>query len=222
MINAPAPQVREGFSALLGSDFDEYNLPQAWVESRQIPQCLHRRVPRDGARILDLGCGPGTSTRILCRFASSTWSILGYDFTEAYIAEANRLRASGAFRNAAGEIIPTEFAVQDISRPLRDPSGTRLAAGSVDFALSGGVVGLYLNRRATIRLARELWRVVKPGGHAAIDAGPAVPARWILAIFRRRGFIPVGRARSVFLEPRPKIIFRKPDGQENSGRKRVK
>jgi len=222
MIKAPARQVRAGFSALVGADFEDYNLPQAWVESRQIPQCLHRRVPRRGARILDLGCGPGTSTRIICRFALPDWSILGHDFTDSYIATANQLRASGAFRNADGEVIPTEFAVQDISLPLRDSAGTLLADHSIDLALSGGVVGLYLSRRATIRLARELWRVAKPGGHVAIDAGPAVPPRWIIAIFRRCGFIPVGRARSFVIEPRPKIVFRKPAGQEKSGRMTAK
>ena len=202
MIGAPAATVREGFDSLRGADFGHYNLPQAWVERRQIPVVLNGRVPAVGAVVLDLGCGPGTSTEVLCHYADASWSITGFDLTP-HLIEAARSRA---FRNRAGRVIVPRFECQDISEPLV-VGGVAVEGGSVDLAISGGVVGLYLSPAQAERLAAELARVVKPGAFAAVDAGPSVSAARLRGIMEGAGFEQVGIAKSFVIEPRPKLVF---------------
>jgi len=69
MIGAGEEAVASGFGSLRGDTFDAYNYPQAWVESRMIPQVLDGRVPAADACVVDLGCGPGSSTRLISWFA---------------------------------------------------------------------------------------------------------------------------------------------------------
>lgn len=209
MIGAPPEVVAAGFRSLLAADFDEYNLPQAWVERRQIPRAIHGRIPRRNAVVLDLGCGPGTSTEVLCYFADSSWKVLGYDLTDHYVERAARRAANGEFRNHAGLGIFPRFTCQDISRPLASPDGGLVASASVDFALSAGVVGLYMNAGSAADLARELARVVKPGGYAALDSGPAVSTGTLKSIMSRAGFRYLRKARSFWIEPRPKLVFQR-------------
>lgn len=208
MIGADADTVARGFLALDDDAFATYNLPQRWVERRQIPAAIDGRVPLRGATVLDLGCGPGTSTEVLCHFADPTWTILGYDLTERFVARAEHRALAGGFRNRAGDVIRPHFVCQSIAEPLF-AHGQPLADASVDFAISGGVVGLYMRPPAVRRLAAELARIVRPGGHVALDAGPAVPARALRAIVESAGFRRVGTARSVWLDPRPKLVFRR-------------
>jgi SAM-dependent methyltransferase len=207
MIGADERSVAQGFLALRDGDFDIYNLPQVWVESRQIPRAINARIPAGRATVVDLGCGPGTSTRVLCHFASPGWSVIGYDLMPHYVEAARRRAESGRFRTRSGAVVRPRFVCQDISRPLSHPEGGTLADASVDFAISGGVVGLYMNDDSAQRLARELARVVRPGGFAALDAGPAVPEAALRRIVAGAGFRPVGKAKSFIIEPRPKIVF---------------
>lgn len=214
MIGAETPRVLAGFEALAGQDFEEYNLPQVWVERRQIPQAIDGRIPVKGAVVLDLGCGPGTSTQVLCHFADPSWTILGFDFVDHYVASAAARSRRGEFRNREGVVIRPRFTCQSIAEPLMDDQGVvedaRVAAQSVDFAISGGVVGLYLSPRQAGDLVRELWRVVKRGGYIALDAGPSVPEATLRALANEAGFEQVSVARSFVIEPRPKLVFVKP------------
>ena len=117
----------------------------------------------------------------------------------------------GEFRNKAGEELHPVFVVQDLSQPLKAPNTDRLLAdSSVDFAISGGVVGLYMNSKSVLHLANELWRVLKAGGFIALDAGPAVPVEELRAIVESVGFVYVDQAKSFVIEPRPKLVFQKP------------
>ncbi|MFZ4573709.1 MAG: class I SAM-dependent methyltransferase [Phycisphaerales bacterium] len=205
MIAADTRTVREGFAALRGDDFSAYNLPQVWVESRQIPQAVSGRVPATDAVVVDLGCGPGMSTQLLCHFADPSWSITGFDLT-SHLIERARARE---YRNRRGELITPRFECQDISEPLLI-DGVPIAPASVDFAVSGGVVGLYLTHAQATSLAKELARVIKPGGYAAVDAGPSVPVDVLRKIMMGAGFEQVATAKSFFIEPRPKLVFVKP------------
>jgi SAM-dependent methyltransferase len=207
MIGAEPARVASGFAGLRGKDFYEYNLPQMWVERRQIPSAIDGRIPVRGAVVLDLGCGPGTSTEVLAHFADPSWTIVGYELTEHLAAEAKARSERGEFVNCRGERVPARFVCQDISRPLRAPGGGLIAEGSVDFAVSGGVVGLYMNARSVTRLAQELARVVRPGGFAALDTGPAVGGRLLREVMARAGFGFVATCRSFVIEPRPKLVF---------------
>lgn len=209
MIAAEGATVAAGFGALQGDDFHEYNLPQAWVERRQIPSAIHGRIPAHAAFVLDLGCGPGTSTEVLCHFANPTWTILGFDFTPHLIEAATARDARNEFRNRAGETIHPRFTCQSIADPLLD-QGRPVADASADFAISGGVVGLYLHEPQARALLAELRRVVKPDGHIALDAGPSIPVPTLRRLAEDVGFVYESKARSFWIEPRPKLIFRLP------------
>lgn len=204
MIGADHSVVSEGFGSLVGEDFHEYNLPQAWVERRQIPRVLHGRVPKENARVVDLGCGPGTSTEVLCHFARTSWRIVGFDLTAHLIEAAKGRAARGEFKNRDGVVIKPEFRCQSIAERLE------IEDGSVDLAISGGVVGLYLSVEQARALVAELKRIVRPGGFIALDAGPAVPVDTLREVVEAAGFVYDGKAKSFVIEPRPKLIFRKP------------
>lgn len=208
MIAADTNLVRAGFTQLQGRDFADYNLPQAWVESRQIPQVLHGRAPREGTRILDLGCGPGTSTTIISHFANPCWTIIGYDFVREYIEQAKKLVYNDGYLSRMGNVIRPRFECQSIADPLlldNEP----LPAASFHMAVSGGVVGLYLRHEQCQKLIKELYRVIIPGGWIALDAGPSIPPAKLHQICAQAGFQFVTRAKSFIIEPRPKLIFQK-------------
>lgn len=208
MIGADAKIVAEGFGALRGADFDEYNLPQVWVERRQIPQAVHGRVPMRDAVVLDLGCGPGTSTEVLAYFADPSWTIIGYDLVEHSIKAARERAARGGFRSRAGTVIHPLFECQNIAQPLL-LRGQPLKEGTVDFVISGGVVGLYLRPADVEKLIRDLRRIVKPGGYVALDSGPSVPPETLRAIARENGLAFRTIAKSFWIEPRPKLVFQR-------------
>jgi SAM-dependent methyltransferase len=218
MIGADHTSVRDGFASLVGDDFHEYNLPQAWVERRQIPAVLHERVPKHHARIVDLGCGPGTSTQILCHFADPTWTILGYDLTPHLVDAARTRAARGELKNRGGVAIHPEFHCQSIADSLmvfsvpHDPASplVPVPGHSIDLALSGGVVGLYLQPPQVEALLVELSRIIKPNGYIALDAGPAIPVDQLTALATAAGFRYEAKAKSFVIEPRPKLIFQKP------------
>lgn len=208
LIGADEREVRRGFESLDEVGFDRYNLPQVWVERRQVPRVLHQRVPRHNARILDLGCGPGYSTEILCYFADASWSITGYDLIDRSIARARQGVEAGRFVNARGQRLAPEFVCQSITEPLMDSAGL-VPAGSVDLAISGGVVGLYLHAHQGRRLLSELRRVVRPRGYIALDAGPSIRVQALRRLGARAGFEFVQSVGCAPLDPRPKLVFRK-------------
>jgi len=211
LIGADRESVREGFAKLAADGFDRYNFPQVWVERRQIPRVLHKRVPARNAVVLDLGCGPGTSTEVLTYFAHSSWTILGFDLTRAYIDSANARADQGLFRSRTGERIMPRFVCQNIAHELTmdgTPHGPKLATGYADLAIASGVVGLYLTHREAGRLIANLARVVKVGGTIALDAGPSVSARAMERLAARANLELVGTAGSVPLDPRPKLLFK--------------
>jgi len=95
---------------------------------------------------------------------------------EHQVEEARRRSASGAFVNRAGETLCPTFHCQSIAVTLRDATGP-LADHSVDLAVSGGVVGLYLTEEQGRALLAELKRIIRPGGFIALDADPPSPNR---------------------------------------------
>ncbi len=208
MIGADARTVADGFDALRGDDFHEYNLPQAWVERRQIPLAIRGRIPAHGATVLDLGCGPGTSTEVLAYFADPSWTIIGYDLIDHSIAVARARAERSEFRNRTGAVIRPVFECQSIARPLLR-AGLPIASASVDFAVSGGVVGLYLQPTDAAQLLDDLSRIVRPGGYIALDAGPSVPVATLRALGHNRGFVFHSLAKSFWIEPRPKLVFQR-------------
>jgi len=92
---------------------------------------------------------------------------------------------------------------------LRDATGP-LADHSVDLAVSGGVVGLYLTEEQGRALLAELKRIIRPGGFIALDAGPAIPEPRLRELAEQAGFVFRDRVKSFVIEPHPKLVFKQP------------
>ena len=119
---------------------------------------LHRRVVADlaldrPAAVLDVGCGTGTLTRQIYDAlpAESPRRVCGVDVAEAMIAVAQK---------KAGARPGLEFAAA-LAEELPYPDG------SFDRALSTFFFH-HLNYGLKVKALAEIWRVLRPGGQAAI------------------------------------------------------
>ena len=157
----------------------------------------------------------GVSTTAVARFACdygheySDFRAVAPEYgtleTAQHLIDAAKSRAArGEFKNRDGVAITPEFRCQSIAERLE------IEDNSIDLAISGGVVGLYLSTAEARSLIAELKRIVKPGGYIALDAGPAVPVDTLRGLAEGAGFVYDGKAKSFVIEPRPKLIFRKP------------
>ena len=174
-----------------------------------IMQAMARLVPQ-GARVLDLGCGVGDSAKFCSLFAHPQWHIHGLDLSEEFVALAQARAQAAHYQNLQGQKIQTSFYVQNLADPLMLNSERPIPAESVDFAYSSGVVGLYMNPESASLLVKNLFRVIKPGGWIALDSGPAIRSGPLRELVTREGFVYEARVKSIWMDPRPKLIFRKP------------
>ena len=102
---------------------------------------------RQGAVVLDLGCGAGLDSSIAARKTGRTGAVIGVDFSFPML-----VRACACQRETGAD--PILFCQADAERlPLAD--------GSIDVALVNGIFNLNPNRAAILR---ELGRVVRPSG----------------------------------------------------------
>jgi len=104
-------------------------------------QWVRRYVPLEGKRILDVGCGVGMYMQAFGRYAAEVYGI-EIEFPRALEARA---RATGVVQ-AVGEALP-------------------FASSSFDVAFSHEVLEHVQDDRQS---AREMVRVVRPGGHIVI------------------------------------------------------
>lgn len=199
--------VHHAYNKMDHDTFSAINGAQEWVNWRQIPRALRKRIPKGPAVIVDLGCGPGSSTRILAWYGTPAWRIIGIDFSEDLIHRARSLKENGDFHTADGGKPTIEFVVGSVVESFRDASDTRLADHSVDYVNSSGIVGHHLNKDSFLCLAKELQRVVKPNAFVALDSGPHLKAKDIRPIMEQFGFILCAKIRSVPLDPRPQLVF---------------
>jgi SAM-dependent methyltransferase len=151
---------------------------------------------RDGLRLLDVGCGPGTLTVDLARRVGSTGEVVGVDLSEAVVAEAadhaagegvtNVSFRAGDFRTL-GDLAPGSFDVvhaHQVLQHLGDPVGALAAMGRL--ARPGGVVAArdsdypsFFWTPADPRLDRwrEIYTAVSDRNGVAADAGRRL-LRW--------------------------------------------
>lgn len=148
-------------------------------ETQRLEENAYRRLERDmtlrtivrhvigGARILDVGGGPGAYLEPLARRGFDPWLC---DLSDANVAVA-RERA-------------TALGLSDVVRRVRQCDATNLthyAHASFDAALALGPFYHLLDDTARRRALSEIVRVVKPGGTIVLAALPRVhPLRYLL------------------------------------------
>jgi SAM-dependent methyltransferase len=198
-------QVAAAYAAMTPAEFEAINGRQDWANWRTIPRALSGHVPERPLRVLDLGCGTGSSTRVLAFYCPAGSHITGYEFAAPLIDVArNRVYAP-----RSGSPAHVDFVCQSITEPLRDVNGAALPDASVDVVNSSGVVGHHLNSGTVKPLVQEVRRVLRAGGVVLLDSGPTLRPRALRQVMERSGFTFLGHYRSWWLDPTGELAFRK-------------
>lgn len=194
------------YRAMSVRDFEGINARQKWANWRTIPRNLHGRLPERPCLAVDLCSGTGDSTEVLACCLPRGSRVLGLECNPEFVRTAR----GRAFRDASGRPFDTEFRAQSVLETFRDAAGRVLADRSVDLVNCCGAVAINFNAGEIRALAREIHRVLRVGGLAAIDApaGRAGRERMIRAFGERR-FDAEGSARSCFLDRFSQICFRR-------------
>jgi SAM-dependent methyltransferase len=195
-----------GYQALSARDLAAVNARQRWANWRTIPRNLDGHCPDRPLRALDLCSGTGDATAVLAWHLPRGSRILGLEYQHTFVAEARRRH----FRDAQGTLVETRFSAQSVLERFRDEQGEVLADASMDLVNCSGAVGCHFRAEAAATLAREVARVLRPGGLALIDAGDAGTSPetlericWKLGLSRLRA------ARSCWLDRYVQICFRR-------------
>lgn len=196
--------VEAAYAAMTADEFEAINGRQDWANWRTIPRALAGRLPDSPWKVIDLGCGTGTSTRVLAAIAPPWSEIVGYELVAAFLTHARRHR----FFDRDGREARVRFECQGLGGELRD-DGRALPDGWADVANSSGVLGHHLDAVTAHPLAAELGRVLRSGGIALLDFGPTLTAKELVEVMRPSGFTPLGRYKSVPFARSGQVAFRR-------------
>lgn len=197
---------QRAYAAMTPREFAAINGRQAWANARTISRSLRRLLPARPLFALDLGSGIGESTSCLARLLPAGSRIVGTEFAEP-LADVARGRR---FTGSNGRPCPVTFVVGSVTEVFRDETGRKIADGAVDLVNASGIVGHHLNRPDAERVAEETARVLRPGGIAALDVGPRMPAAQLTEVMTDLGFTRLRRTRSNPFDRTGQIVFRKP------------
>ena len=204
LFRSTAPEVvARAYSAMSDQEFDAINGRQDWANWRTIPRGLNGRVPDRPLRVLDLGCGPGSSTRVLAFYCPLGSVIYGYELAQPLVDVARRR----TYHHRSGEPVLVDFICQGVTETIREPGGFPVAAGSVDLVNASGVIGHHLTATTVQPLIIEIKRLLRPGGLALLDVGPSLGGRLLTPLMQDAGFRRLGRWRSWLLDPTGQIVF---------------
>ena len=190
-------QVLAAYAAMSQAEFDAINGRQDWANWRTIPRALSGHVPDRPLRVLDLGCGSGSSTRVLAFYAPLGSHITGYEIAEPMLDFARRRE----YRQRNGTLANVDFVCQGVTQPLREPNG------GVDLINASGVVGHHLTPATIPPLIAEMQRVLTPTGVAMLDVGPTMPGRELQRLMAEVNFSYSGYYRSWFADRTGEMVF---------------
>jgi SAM-dependent methyltransferase len=198
--------VAAAYAAMTDGEFDAINGRQDWANWRTIPRALSGHLPDRPLRAADLGCGTGSSTRVLAFYCPEGSHITGYELVPALVEVARRR----SYPHRGGRPARVEFVCQGVTEPLREPGGGPVPDRSLDLVNASGVVGHHLSAETVRPLAAELKRVLAPGGVAMLDVGPTLRAPQLSRVMAAAGFTRLGHWRSWWLDPTGEVVFRAP------------
>lgn len=192
-------QVLAAYAAMSQAEFDAINGPQEWANWRTIPRALSGHVPDQPLRVLDLGCGTGSSTRVLAFYCPAGSRITGYEMAEPILTHARRRR----YTHRCGKPASVDFLCQEITHPFPE------ADASVDLINASGIVGHHLKPETVGPLLDEIKRVLKSDGVAMLDVGPTMRGGALRRIMTDAGFAFLGHYRCWFGDRTGQMVFRR-------------
>jgi SAM-dependent methyltransferase len=199
--------VAAAYRAMSLAEFEAINGRQDWANWRTIPRAMSSHVPNRPLSIIDLGCGTGSSTRVLAWFAPAGSRITGYELAEPLLALARRRD----FRNRVGQAAQVDFVCQGVTQTLRARDGGIIPEHSVDLVNASGVVGHHLNAATIAPLIAELSRILCQGSIAMLDVGPSLGGPELRRLMSVASLEFLGHYRSGWWDPTGEMVFRGPD-----------
>jgi SAM-dependent methyltransferase len=197
-------QIRAAYAAMSQVEFDAINARQEWANWRIIPRALSGHVPDRPLRVLDLGCGSGSSTQVLAYYCPIGSHITGFEIAEPILDFARRRRyphRSGALHEDKSGAV--DFICQGVAQSISGPSG------AIDVINASGMVGHHLRPETMGPLLIEMERVLHPDGVAMLDVGPTIPGGTLRRIMAEAGFACLGHYRSWLGDPNGEMLFRR-------------
>ena len=196
---ASLEQVLRAYTAMDATEFDNINARQDWANWRTIPRALSGNVPDRPLRVLDIGCGTGSSTRVLAHYCAAGSHLTGYEYAEPLLVYARRRD----YRHRSGAPARVDFVCQGVTEPFAEPDG------SVDLVNASGIIGHHLTLETFQPLLTELVRILKPDGLAILDPGPTLTAPTLAAVMQGAEFTQQGHYFSWFGDPCGAMVFRR-------------
>ena len=200
--------VAAAYRAMSEAEFDAINGRQDWANWRTIPRALSGHVPDRPLRVLDLGCGTGSSTRVLAFYAPTGSSVTGYELAEPLLVFARRRD----YRHRSGASATVDFVCQEVTEVLRQADGRTVPEASVDVINASGLVGHHLTRETIQPLVGEMQRLLKGDGVAMLDVGPTLPGPDLRRLMDSAGFGYQGHYRSGWWDPTGQMVFARAGG----------
>lgn len=197
--------VTAAYRAMTAQEFDAINGRQDWANWRTIPRALSGHVPNCPLRILDLGCGTGSSTQVLAWYAPTGSHVTGYELAEPLLDIARRR----AYRHCKGLEAHVDFVCQGVTETLRQGDGSPVPHATVDVVNASGVVGHHLNQTTIAPLITELGRVLSLGGVAMLDVGPTLSGTELRHLMEAAHFTFLGHYRCGWWDPTGELVFRR-------------